>query len=184
MVVDITTPAWNRWPNETDADWDSFVIYRDAGPGRGWDIYGAIPSYLRRQYKQVSIINQWAERCAAYDASKRPPPQFPPNLIKPTPNDERFKRISVDMTEAAELELYKRLAATKTSSEPTITMAVLLSLIDAAVKLDRLINGAPDWTGELRTLTDSDKHIVKKILKNRSAVAMIDEILEDRKSVV
>ncbi len=160
-------PIWERQPCDTSESWPCFKIYRDAkGTRRLERIRYACPGLaqpmadLYRWY----VEHNWADRVKAYDLHMDGILQEEKDAImRQSARDLAASHMALvqDAEELASNELGKLLQASRESAAAGLLKpGDLIKLIDAAVKLGRLVKGEStenvQVSGDLENLTESE----------------------------
>lgn len=138
---------WERLPEEGEREWAAFKAYRDMEPPRDFQRAGFLggvrvaAAELHRWYRN----HRWAERSAAYDVlTDRIVAEHRKKVLERSAEDitaehlvtlQRLRRVLL-------LEVQKYVESAEASAAPgLIKPSDLKGLLEASVKLDRLIRG-------------------------------------------
>lgn len=149
ILLDGPSEPWERQPRETDVAWQLFQAYRESaypeGPGGGFlprDVrtFARALGYDSEQIRRIALSHDWTNRAALFDRTidrKR----TEENLASLPEVLATHKKILGITRRLVLCELRKWLE--KAESDPSITLkpAVLKSLLEVGIKLDRLTYG-------------------------------------------
>lgn len=140
---------WERQARETDQAWALFQAYRDSaypnGLGEGYvarsvSEFARAGGWLPSQIRTIAQSHQWHERALAYDrhvdsAKTEANLEALPQVL------EDHRRILARLRRFVAHELGKWMDTAENSPEPVTKVRDLKSLLDTAIKLDRLTFG-------------------------------------------
>jgi hypothetical protein len=190
LKFDRDRPPYDRQTDETDRQWEAFMLYRNMGSDRTLrataekyrELHGLTskPASTERTVQMWSVRWRWRDRCAAWEREV----------------DKKARRIALDevarmnarhiklaeSTQAlAASELKKLLAKTKQTKEVTVEVGDFLRVMEAGVKLERLARGEPDTIHEERKELDGDekRKALTSLLKSPKAMRAVDDLMEE-----
>lgn len=137
--------AWDRQADESELSYRGFTFYVEASRPRQ---LAEVARYLRipmHQTIDLATANDWRARVRAYDEFvDRSQQQEFDEILGESERDIALRNLSLVRTasELAKLELSKLLVASRESEAPMIhRQADTIKMLDASVKLERLIRG-------------------------------------------
>lgn len=139
-AADVPQP-WERQPTETDEQWLAFQAYRDSGPQR---------SIVRSATKATATISEWYrrfrwnERTLAYDRHLDTiVREERETLLAQQARDIAADHMALlaDAKDFVAREVKKYADMSKETDMPTLPVNAVAKLLEATVKLDRLIRG-------------------------------------------
>lgn len=145
-------PVWTKQPYETDAEFVSFQAYRDAKPPRR--LVGRPGAGSTAELSRMFRENNWTIRVQAYDLYM--------DHVFLTEKEEFLKQSARDLSaqhmailhtsrQLVQRELDKMLeASTRSDAVGLLSGGQITAMMDATVKLDRLIKGESTESVEVK----------------------------------
>lgn len=175
MVAAEGTELWELQPGETDLAFRAFVVYRDLGGTRTLAQTTAIigkPKDYAWQVEQWSAKHHWVQRVRAWDSHQDKLACAAALEAKQEAAKQMVKRhllISEQLQSMASVELMRwlhRLGVTELEPDlkrkPKLKPSTIQTLLDYAIKLERLNRDEPESIQEVR-----DKKLDPDLLEQR-----------------
>lgn len=170
------TKPWERQPAETHASWTAFKSYRDFGGVRTMakaaKTLGKKPTYINKM-QEWSTQHHWQIRVVAWDryqdeVSQQTVQEVRREAVKEMM--ERHLKISNHIQRLATVEVLRwvhKVGANEANPDlkrrPTLTPQQIHTLIDYAVKLERLNRNEPNEIHETRTTELTTEEVEERI---------------------
>ena len=168
------TKSWDRQPLETDQAWKAFVAYRDLPAKRSVklaiEVLGKKPNYSSTM-EQWSLSHHWRIRTAAWDSCQDK--MHTEAILKArkkaaTDMVERHLNISTHLQRLTSVEILRWIRKIDADSEkPDLNKAPVLNpqqihtLLNYAIKLERLNRGEPESITEERRIQEEEYELEK-----------------------
>lgn len=153
---------WTRQPCDDDRSWPAFVEYRDQSPPRKLrPVFDGGLIQTRAWY----IDNAWRDRVAAYDTWRDKIVLEEREAILRQSSKAvaaEHMRLAKDLRSVALAETEKFLDAVSKTPMSTVRPRELVSMIEAVVKVDRLIRG--ETTEKIEQSIDLSKFSMEEIV--------------------
>ena len=174
-VPDPGTNAWERQSIDTEKSFAGFVVYRDMGPQRTLakvaEAMGKRPIY-KANLEGWSREHFWRKRCSAWDTHKDSvnlEAQLEARRAASRDMVERHLKLSTHLQRLASIELMRwihKIGGDRDNpdlqAEPVLIPQHIKSLLDYAIKLERLNRNEPESITESR-----DKALTQEELESR-----------------
>lgn len=164
-------PLWERQPQDSNESWPYFRAYRDLTGTRQLRrvrlaVTGATAPPME-QLKEWYDAHGWKERVAAYDAHMDALFQEEKEaLLKQSARDMAAEHLAIvqDAAEIAQRGLEALVqAARENEAVGLLKPGELIKLMEAAIKLGRLVKGEATERGESKSTLDFSGHTVQEL---------------------
>lgn len=165
---------WDRRKDETDAAWEAFIAYRNCALPRSLKKVSKILNKSVTAVAQWSRAYSWIKRVRAFDKERdRASVQAELEARKKAVTDmyERHLKVSTHMQRLSTVELLRWLHKVggnvenpDITLEPQLNVNQIQTLLDYAIKLERLNRDHPEMIAEFRGSTElTEQELDKRI---------------------